>query len=379
MRNVQWWRASVGVICVGIAVLSRAQEPAQIFAKQMIQAARDQRTIEADITIRWKTSTGMKASSGTIRLMKPNYALIKLNGDYPLRVLASDGATRYMAPDDKSYTQEAIDPQGAKVDTPWWGFPFRFFFSQILNPFPSAPNSTEQLDDVTTETISGRPFRVLHAHGSSPMGSYKAEFFFYRTVLERATVQFGDGTKSGVFEASLSRVKVNVPYSAKSFRFVPHADQRTTSMASGMLSIGNSAPDFTLPTPDGKQLELSRFRQGKKATLVNFWYYNCAPCRIEFPEFEKLYEKYREQGLTIVAVNRGDSAKTVSGYTQMAGLQFPVVLGGEFERAAVFKNYKVSEAFPQTYLLDADGRIVYRSAGMDIEGLKGALQQLGFR
>lgn len=379
MREI-WWRLAVAVMLTMSVTLScEAQESAQIFVQKMSQAAHNQRTLNADIQFIWKTSTGTKAASGTIRLMKPNYALIKLTGDYPLRVLASDGTTRYLAPDDKSYTQEPIDPHGEKIDTPWWGFPFRFFFGQSLNPFATVTNATEQLDTVLSESVDGRQFRVLQAHGNGPMGEYKAQFYFFGDVLERTIVQFSSGTKSGVFEAKLSNVHVNVTYSARSFHFVPVAGQEPASISSGMLAIGEKAPDFTLPTPEGKPLTLSTQLQGKKATLVNFWYYNCAPCRIEFPEFEKLYEQYRGQGFTIVAVNRGDSAKTVSDYAHRAGLEFPIALGGEFGRPGVFANYKVSEEFPQTYLLDAEGRIVYRTAGMDIDGLKRALQQIGLR
>lgn len=379
MGEIQWRLAIAVLLALSVTFSCEAQESAQIFAGKMAQAARNQLTLDADIQFTWTTSSGVKTASGTIRLMKPNYALIKLTGDYPLRTLASDGTTRYLAPDDKSYTQEPMDPHGEKIDTPWWGFPFRFFFGQNLNPFATAPNATEQLDTVVSEPLDGRQFRILQAHGTGPMGEYTAQFFFYRDVLERSIVQFGAGTKSGKFEVTLNNVHVNGPYLANSFRFVPATGQKSTSVSSGMLSIGETAPDFTLPTPEGKQLTLSTQRRGKKATLVNFWYYNCAPCRIEFPDFEKLYEQYREQGFTILAVDRGDSAKTVSDYAHRAGLSFPIVLGGELGKPGVFASYKISEAFPQTYLLDAEGRVVYRTAGMDMEGLKRALQQLGFR
>lgn len=69
----------------------------------------------------------------------------------------------------------------------------------------------------------------------------------------------------------------------------------------------------------------------------------------------------------------------MSDYTRRTGLTFPIVLGGELGKASIFANYKISEAFPQTYLLDANERVVYRTAGIDIEGLKQALQQQGFR
>jgi hypothetical protein len=41
-----------------------------------------------------------------------------------------------------------------------------------------------------------------------------------------------------------------------------------------LLPAGKVAPDFNLPMPRGGQLSLTDARRGKKAVLVNFWFYN---------------------------------------------------------------------------------------------------------
>jgi len=56
-----------------------------------------------------------------------------------------------------------------------------------------------------------------------------------------------------------------------------------------------------------------------------------------------------------------------------------VVLGGHVSKTSVFDKYKVTDAFPASYLLNERGKIVYRSAGEDLVGLKRALDQLGFK
>lgn len=379
MKRTHLCKAILGLFVVCTIIASSAQEAPQAVIEKMVQAAKDQRTLAADIVLTWSSSTGLKSSTGSIRLMKPNLAMIRLEGDYPLRVLASDGISRYFASDRKTYNQESIDAHGQKIDTPWWGFPFRFFFIQSLNPFGSASASSEQVDGFVDASIDGQQFRILHTHGASPMGAYKAQFFFNKDILERTIVQFGSSPGGPVFEARLSNVRINAPYPMSSFRFAPIPGQQKARISDGMLAIGVKAPDFTLHTADGKDFTLSSYRKGKKATLVNFWYYNCAPCRIEFPEFQKLYEQHEREGFAIIAVDRGDSAKVISDYAHAARLTFPIVLGGHLEKSTVFSNYKITDAFPQTYLLDGEGRVVYRAAGMDTEGLKRALQQLGIR
>jgi peroxiredoxin len=119
--------------------------------------------------------------------------------------------------------------------------------------------------------------------------------------------------------------------------------------------------------------------QGKRATLINFWFYNCAPCRIEFPEFEKLYQQFRSRGFNIIAIDKGDPTATVAGYVRRTGLTFPIAMGGDLHKRSVFESYKVTDQFPATYLLDSRGRIVYRTAGEDVAGLKRALAALGIQ
>lgn len=346
----------------------------------MLAASRAQRSLSADITLTWKSHGIERHASGAVRLMKPNYAVIRLTGDYPQRLLVSDGRSRFVTSDRSTYTQNPIDPKGTGIDSPWWGIPFRFFFTQSLNPFGAAPDPKETFEDLGRETApDGTNFRVLAAHGESVMGTYSAKFLFNEKLhlLQKTTVQFGEGDKAAVFGAALSNIHLNVPLASQIFHFVPTAGQHAASLADTMLALGETAPAFALPAPDGAEVNLATEMRNKRATLINFWFYNCAPCRLEFPEFENLYRQFHSQGFTIIAIDKGDSAPTVASYVRRTGLSFPVALGGELRKGSVFEKYRITEQFPATYLLDSNGKIVYRTAGEDIQGLKKALAGLG--
>ncbi len=146
----------------------------------------------------------------------------------------------------------------------------------------------------------------------------------------------------------------------------------------GLALIGRSAPDFILPTPDGGQISLSNALRGKKALLVNFWFYGCGPCRAEFPHLKNLYTKLSHSGFELVAVNQGDSKEIVQKYVKEAGLPFKIGLGGRSGQPenTVFKEYGVS-VYPTNYLIDSTGKVIFRSAGFDEKGLKEALRKIG--
>ncbi len=363
-----------------LAIPQASPAQASPLLQQMTAAAAAQRTLSADLTISWNGAGTPKQSTGTIRLSKPNLAIIRLSGDYSLHLLTSDGTSRFLSEAAATYTQAPTSPHGETIDTPWWALPVRFFFTQSLNPFGPKPDPTATYETLAPQTIDGITYQVLLVHGSSPMGGYSAKLFFNpQNLLARSSVEFGSGPNAARFDAQLTHIVLNRPQARGTFAFVPAPGQVLAATTDNMLPLGTPAPDFTLPTTTGDPIKLSADRQGARATIINFWYYTCAPCRIEFPELEKLYQQFHPQGLNLIAIDKADTAQTVAAYARKTGLTFPVLLGGDLKNDSVFTHYKVTESFPGTYLLDSDGKIVYRATGEDIQGLKQALAKLGFQ
>lgn len=339
-------------------------------------ASRMNSSLSADILLTWRTGGVSRQSHGTIQLQRPNLARIVLQGDYPEVLLVSDGYTRYFAPTETQYQSSSMDAGGLAVDSPWWGLPFRYFFTQSANPFGATPDRAAVFQDVPEQQAG---LRTVSAQGTGPMGAYTEKLSFDPNGdLVQSSVQFGEGPNAAVFNAVTTNIRYDY-IAGQTFRFSPSPGQFELVNTDSMLPLGTKAPSFALPTASGKRVTLDDQRRGRKAVLVNFWYYNCAPCRIEFPEFEKLYQQFEAQGLNVIAINKADSPKVIRDYTKKAGLSFTVLLGGSVSELSVFSKYKVTESFPGTYLLDQNGRIVYRSNGQDLEDLKKTLAQLGFK
>lgn len=68
-------------------------------------------------------------------------------------------------------------------------------------------------------------------------------------------------------------------------------------------TVGHYAPDFTLPTPDGKTIHFYDFIKGKKCVLLDFWASWCVWCRRENPNVKAVYDKYKDQGFTVLSVS----------------------------------------------------------------------------
>ncbi|MCL2833701.1 MAG: redoxin domain-containing protein [Treponema sp.] len=96
-----------------------------------------------------------------------------------------------------------------------------------------------------------------------------------------------------------------------------------------------------------------------KVVFLNFWATWCGPCRMEMPSIQALYDRYRDSGLEILAVNAGESRPEVQAFLDANKITFPVLLDTDNR---VNMAYGV-QAIPTSYLIDRDGMIIMRLTG----------------
>jgi peroxiredoxin len=113
---------------------------------------------------------------------------------------------------------------------------------------------------------------------------------------------------------------------------------------------GHPAPDFELTTPAGETLRLSDYRG--KPVIVNFWASWCAPCRAEFPEFQRAAVDNADS-LAIIGVNSTstDQVDKIPAFLDEYGITFPIGLDTSGE---VVKTYRVL-GLPTTVFIDSNG------------------------
>ena len=111
-------------------------------------------------------------------------------------------------------------------------------------------------------------------------------------------------------------------------------------------------------TIKGNYESLDSFRG--QVVVLNFWATWCAPCRVEMPSFEKLYRRYRSEGVAVLAVTLDKNAgPKIKSFVDEYELSFPILLD---EKGAVERLYP-SMTIPFTYVIDREGRVVARVDG----------------
>ena len=119
------------------------------------------------------------------------------------------------------------------------------------------------------------------------------------------------------------------------------------------------ARDFSLKDMDEKIYRLADLRG--KVVLINFWATWCPPCRKELPSMERLWQQFSKEDFMVLAINVGEDADTIFAFTGTLepALGFPLLLDRD---SAVLKAWPV-RGLPTTFVLDREGRVVYRAVG----------------
>ncbi len=139
---------------------------------------------------------------------------------------------------------------------------------------------------------------------------------------------------------------------ATSYRFRIKSKDASGNEATAVpvgFRAGYRAPDFSLQDLDSNNLKLSDF-QG--IVMVNFWFVDCEPCEDEIPYIKAVSESWSGE-LTVLAINRWESAEDVQSFVDSKHLTFPVLIDSLEE---VHADYNVS-VWPTTFFIDTEGII----------------------
>lgn len=124
----------------------------------------------------------------------------------------------------------------------------------------------------------------------------------------------------------------------------------------GQIKVGEKARNFTLPAASGEKISLAN--QLGKVVLINYWATWCGPCQEELPELDRLQNKYRQRGFSILAISVDNDPENVKAFLK----KYDIKLLGLWDRDKKTAEAYAVEAMPSSYLVDRNGivRAIYR-------------------
>lgn len=124
------------------------------------------------------------------------------------------------------------------------------------------------------------------------------------------------------------------------------------------VNVDAVAPDFTLQTPEGK--EVSMYAVQGKLKIIDFWASWCGPCRMENPNMVKLYGEFKDKGLTVISVSLDEKKDKWEEAIDKDGLTWLHLSDLKGWKGNVVKLYNI-DAVPTIFVLDENNRIIAKN------------------
>jgi peroxiredoxin len=237
-----------------------------------------------------------------------------------------------------------------------------------------------------TEQRQRKVTREVEANGKRT--PFEATMSYPVTVLNRQTVSLKDATifdlggKKISLDQARERLKEPTPVllmmvgekvdpiylkimkeEALTFVFPspPQFKEQSKPKRDGALTVGETVPDFSVRTLDGKTVKLSELQKDDTQTkqgivVLSFWCTTCGSCRRVEHDLDKLAKDYKGQAAVIALdANAGETAERVTAFAKEKGLALPIVLDPGGHTADLFGI----EVTTTTLVIDGHGILRY--------------------
>ena len=138
------------------------------------------------------------------------------------------------------------------------------------------------------------------------------------------------------------------------------------------LSVGDKAPNFTLPSTDGGDITLSKLA-GQKVLLFFYPKDMTSGCTQEAHEFTELNKKFKKEGVLILGISC-DSIESHHKFIKKEGITFPLLADENKEVVEKYGVWKEKSMYGKkymgiersTFVIDKKGKItqIYRKVSV---------------
>ncbi|WP_353779529.1 redoxin domain-containing protein [Winogradskyella sp. 3972H.M.0a.05] len=128
-------------------------------------------------------------------------------------------------------------------------------------------------------------------------------------------------------------------------------DALVKAMANPNLVEGSSAPDFEITDINGKKYSLQSLKG--KVIVMNFWFTDCKPCKVEIPELNTLVEKYSAEDVVFLGFALDDNSK-LDPFLEKTEFKYTMFPNSK----NVADSYKIS-GYPTHVVIDKDSKIAF--------------------
>src|SRR5258708_4100819 len=129
------------------------------------------------------------------------------------------------------------------------------------------------------------------------------------------------------------------------------------TMQERVVAAGDTAPDFSITTDQGKRLTAADF--AGKVLVLHFWASWCAPCVEEMPALNDFTRKVADAGVVVLGISADRNKAAYEKFLRGNKVEFQSGLDQEAEISSSYGTFK----YPETYIIDRHGKVYQKFVG----------------
>lgn len=121
-------------------------------------------------------------------------------------------------------------------------------------------------------------------------------------------------------------------------------------------------PSVEVKTLDGKTVNIQEVTKSGKIVVLDFWATWCKPCQLELDAMSDLYEDWKTKynvEIIAVTIDTQRALPKVGPMVETKGWAYTILSDANQQ----LKNALNFQSIPQTFILDANGNVVYEHSG----------------
>ncbi len=135
--------------------------------------------------------------------------------------------------------------------------------------------------------------------------------------------------------------------------FTPDTEERAETAA----KIPEADFNLKLRNQEGKVVNMEDLKG--KVIFINFWATWCPPCIAEMPGIDALSEDLKGEDVAFLMISLDDNFEKAKNFRKKKGYSFDV-----HQPAARIPEMYYSQSIPATFVISAEGKLVYSHKGM---------------
>jgi outer membrane lipoprotein-sorting protein len=244
----------------------------EALVKRVVGAYQKISSLSADVVTVYDFGGQKQSMNSKVVVKKPNMFRMTMSGPQAGTFVSNGKAALFYMKSANQYMKMPKEAAGGAAAGAMMG---NLGADLIINA--DALKALSKIEYVGTEVVEGMQCEIVKGE----LDKSEIKLFIQPDLLIRRTsMKMGEGASSSSMQSTLRNTMVNKAFPASTFVFTPPKGATEMKRPSPvdydakLVKVGKPAPNFKLPAPTGGSVSLDDTLKGKKAVLVNFWFYN---------------------------------------------------------------------------------------------------------